>query len=239
MTDQDFKVDTKGLKNEPIKLRSGVIIRPNYVNPYHIRWASKSGMCVIASYDDEAHGRLLHISVSWDRREPTWPELLDVQGGFAPTLPMMMVLPTPQQYVNNHQFALNMFEIPKGWLEQLAEVQGPAIAQGKLHDGLEVTTNGGVVVLSQRGVKPSWERLVMFRKQYFTMDRSAMVWWDAPGIVKPDLKVVRLAFTPVAWEAGAAVGIPGMTHSEARAVVMQHKYANGEVPVKRRRRVSR
>ncbi len=60
-----------------------------------------------------------HLSVSRTDRLPTWEELRDARYELVPdAATMALLLPPRAEYVNVHEFCLQMYEIPGEYIEQ-------------------------------------------------------------------------------------------------------------------------
>lgn len=74
------------------------------------------GMVALASYDPTPHGLLLHVSVSYRNRMPSWADLALIRAAFFPAdKDVIQVLPKQGEYVNIHQHCLHLFEAPAEW----------------------------------------------------------------------------------------------------------------------------
>lgn len=74
------------------------------------------GLAVIASYDVTPHGLLLHVSMSYANRLPSWAELTLIRAAFyPPDLDVIQVLPRGGEYVNVHPYCLHLFAAPEAW----------------------------------------------------------------------------------------------------------------------------
>lgn len=79
-------------------------------------YACADGMRVIASYDPSAHGTLLHVSVSYAKRDPRWYDLKQLrQAFFPPDVDVIQVLPRAGEYVNIHSHTFHLFQAPESW----------------------------------------------------------------------------------------------------------------------------
>jgi hypothetical protein len=81
------------------------------------------GLRVIATLDRPlehivqggAH-HLLHVSLSYPEHLPAWWEVTAVKDAiFGPMVDAMMVLPRASDYVNIHQFVLQLWQMPLAW----------------------------------------------------------------------------------------------------------------------------
>jgi hypothetical protein len=60
-----------------------------------------------------------HLSVSHPERLPTWEEMRDARYTLVPDqATMVLLLPPKSEYVNVHEFCLQMYEIPSEYIEQ-------------------------------------------------------------------------------------------------------------------------
>lgn len=86
------------------------------------QWPSpyKSGrLRALFSIDETHHGALRHLSVSHKNRTPTWEELLQARSiFFEDDTDCMMVMPVAEDYVNVHQYAFHIWQIPEKWAVQ-------------------------------------------------------------------------------------------------------------------------
>lgn len=75
------------------------------------------GLRVIASVDPHPeYGPLLHVSLSFPNRLPTWEDIKQVRAAFySPNIDCMMVLPRAEHYVNLHSFVFHIWQCPQGW----------------------------------------------------------------------------------------------------------------------------
>lgn len=85
--------------------------------PHGRRWATVDGLSVIASIDDTPRfGPLLHVSLAWPDRNPTWGEITAVRGAFFPRdVDAMMVMPRAEDYVNVHAYCFHLWQTPTEW----------------------------------------------------------------------------------------------------------------------------
>jgi hypothetical protein len=74
------------------------------------------GMLVLATIDNTHHGRLLHCSLSYDHRDPTWEEIKAVRAAFLPAgVDAGMLLPREADYVDVHPFCYHVWQLPVEW----------------------------------------------------------------------------------------------------------------------------
>lgn len=60
-----------------------------------------------------------HLSISHAKRLPTWEEVRDARYALIPDeATMALLLPPMAEYVNVHEFCLQMYEIPAEYIEQ-------------------------------------------------------------------------------------------------------------------------
>lgn len=79
-------------------------------------WDGGDGMRVIASSDENQHGTLLHVSLSYPDRNPSWEDIKQVRGAFyAEDIDCMMVLPKTADYVNLHPHTFHIWQTPVEW----------------------------------------------------------------------------------------------------------------------------
>ena len=59
-----------------------------------------------------------HLSISHPRRLPTWEEVRDARYALVPDeATMALLLPPSSEYVNVHEFCLQMYEIPGEYID--------------------------------------------------------------------------------------------------------------------------
>lgn len=60
-----------------------------------------------------------HLSVSHETRMPTWEEVRDARYALVPDeATMALLLPPRAEYVNVHEFCLQMYEIPREYIDE-------------------------------------------------------------------------------------------------------------------------
>lgn len=76
-----------------------------------------SGFRVGASLDDtERWGPLLHVSMSYNDRDPSWEEIKLVKAAlFPPDVDAGMILPRAENYVNLHSHCFHLVRLPQVW----------------------------------------------------------------------------------------------------------------------------
>lgn len=101
----------------PITLASGQRLTHagHYVGANAQVYRGDRGMLVLVSEDATPHGALLHVSVSYADRNPTWAELVDVKEQFFGDIDVMMVLPKRADYVNIHHHTFHLWQTPVAW----------------------------------------------------------------------------------------------------------------------------
>jgi hypothetical protein len=80
-------------------------------------YSGPKGLRVIGTTDlTQAFGPLVHISVSYADRDPTWAEIKAARAVFfPPTMDAMMVLPAEDYYVNLHPHTFHVIQMPERW----------------------------------------------------------------------------------------------------------------------------
>jgi hypothetical protein len=64
-------------------------------------WSGPQQLIVLCSLDESRHGRLLHVSLSYQRRDPPWADIKLVRYLFYPrNIDVMMMLPCDDDYVS-------------------------------------------------------------------------------------------------------------------------------------------
>lgn len=80
-------------------------------------YRSRVGLLVIASIDQTRKwGPLLHVTMSYKDRNPSWREIRLIKDAFYGTArDAMMVLPREPDYVNVHRHCFHLWETPESW----------------------------------------------------------------------------------------------------------------------------
>jgi hypothetical protein len=79
-------------------------------------WAGPKDLVVQASSDLTPHGRLLHVSLSFPDRNPSWRDIRQVRDACYPAdVDVMLVLPRSGDYVNVHQHCFHLWQMPVEW----------------------------------------------------------------------------------------------------------------------------
>ena len=74
------------------------------------------GLKVIATLDPTPRGTLLHVSLSYARRDPSWDDLKQIRYAFYPAdIDVMLVLPRIADYVNVHEHCFQLWQCPAPW----------------------------------------------------------------------------------------------------------------------------
>jgi hypothetical protein len=107
------------LSNGRVLIRTGEVSwRVNGVKLTGMMWTGIQSLCVITSLDDcrDGLGPLLHVAVAYHDHLPDWETMHAVRDAFYPDdVDVMMMLPRRQNYVNDHEFSLHMFQTPAAW----------------------------------------------------------------------------------------------------------------------------
>lgn len=73
-------------------------------------------MLVLATMDQTPHGDLLHVSLIYPNRLPSWEDLRQVKDAFfGDDLDAMMVIPKAEDYINVHQYCFHIWQTPRTW----------------------------------------------------------------------------------------------------------------------------
>lgn len=79
-------------------------------------WICSDGMLVSASMDRTHHGRLLHVALSYPDHYPSWEDIKAVRYAFYPaTVDVAMMLPQDKDYINIHEYCMQMWQTPVEW----------------------------------------------------------------------------------------------------------------------------
>lgn len=113
-------------KPQAIRLNDGQILR--FIERVTMRDPATGTVChalyfngpkqlkVIASIDPTPHGALLHVSLSYPNRDPSWDVIKAIRAAFyGDDIDVMIVLPKAEDYVNRHDHCFHLWETPKKW----------------------------------------------------------------------------------------------------------------------------
>jgi hypothetical protein len=80
-------------------------------------YVARTGMLVMATVDATVRfGDLLHCSISYRDRNPSWREIRLVKDAFyGADRDAMIVLPRERDYINVHQHCFHLWEMPQAW----------------------------------------------------------------------------------------------------------------------------
>lgn len=80
-------------------------------------WQCNDGLRVLGSMDETPnHGNLLHVSLSYEHRDPSWHDIKQVRYAFfGEDIDCMMVLPKLSHYVNLHPHTFHIWQTPTEW----------------------------------------------------------------------------------------------------------------------------
>ena len=97
-------------------LSDPVVVGPNGETTRLGWWWSADGLRVAGSMDRTPHGRLLHVSVSYEDHAPTWDDIKVVRQAFYPDdIDVAMMLPQKRDYVNVMPYCFHMWQTPVEW----------------------------------------------------------------------------------------------------------------------------
>ena len=89
-------------------------------------WRSENNLVIICGREPCGPKGAIrwHLSISHNRRNPTWEEIRDVRYSLIPDNVMVaMFLPPAEQYVNAHPFCFHLYEVES----EEAEIAKPKI----------------------------------------------------------------------------------------------------------------
>ncbi len=99
-----------------VKLQDGRMLRAVDETCGGLGYTCLDGMHVIASYDPSPHGLLLHVSVSYAKKDPRWNDLRLLRDAFFPDhVDVVQVFPRRGQYVNAMEHCFHLFQAPGEW----------------------------------------------------------------------------------------------------------------------------
>ena len=77
----------------------------------------QAGMSIIAALDESrAWGPLLHVSIAFAHRSPSWREIKALKALFyGPDVAAMMILPEEENFVNAHPNCFHLWQTPEAW----------------------------------------------------------------------------------------------------------------------------
>jgi hypothetical protein len=79
-------------------------------------WVTSDRLVVVATIDNHEHGRLLHVSISYPKRDPSWGIIKAVRDAFyPPDVDVAMMLPRQEDFINLHQHCFQMHQLPEKW----------------------------------------------------------------------------------------------------------------------------
>jgi hypothetical protein len=79
-------------------------------------WLTADAFKVIASMDVSRWGSVLHVSMSYPDRDPSWEDILQTRYTFYPKeIDIMMILPRDGEYVNTHTHCFQIRQCPEPW----------------------------------------------------------------------------------------------------------------------------
>lgn len=73
------------------------------------------GGSIIISTDEGSHGILLHASIALDNYDPSWEMIKALKAAVFGDIDAMMVLPRQVDYVNVHEHAFHLWQMPEKW----------------------------------------------------------------------------------------------------------------------------
>jgi len=173
-----------------------------------IGYQARDGLTLMASHDTEAHGTLLHLSVSRSDRLPSWPELLDAWRSFTappdPPAQPMLILPRWSRHVNLHSFCLHLFAVPPTWHAAFALARTTATLV-RIPEDRVPHANRSTTTLRLRGSLgcPAYALTRKIRNLAFANHTDVAVLFDLPDRQSP--RDLILTPTPEPWEAGRGV----------------------------------
>lgn len=101
-----------------LRLSDGRLLRLQGPGPMPgtLWWQTPNGLRVLASRDSTQHGMLLHVSISYKNRNPSWDDIKAVRAAFYPgNIDVMMMLPKEEDYVNLHEHVFHLWQTPVSW----------------------------------------------------------------------------------------------------------------------------
>jgi hypothetical protein len=93
----------------------GIIDRPDTSG--QAAYEGPNGLTVLATIDNTPRfGPLLHVSLSYRKRDPFWSEIKAAREAFfPPDIDVMMMLPRESDYVNLHPHTFHLIQTPERW----------------------------------------------------------------------------------------------------------------------------
>lgn len=119
-TPTGHKVEPRApLPTTDLKLADGRVLRlmgKAPVVPGALAWRTENRLAAPAGVEETPHGRLLHVSMSYSSRDPSWDDIKAVRAAFYPAdVDVMMVLPKAEDYVNVHHHTFHLWQTPVAW----------------------------------------------------------------------------------------------------------------------------
>ena len=83
----------------------------------HAVYEGPNHLAVVVTIDNTPRfGPLLHVSLSYSRRDPFWSEIKAAREAFFPSdVDVMMMLPREADYVNLHPHTFHLVQTPERW----------------------------------------------------------------------------------------------------------------------------
>lgn len=83
----------------------------------HAAYDGPNGLVVVMTIDNTPRfGPLLHVSLSYRKRDPFWSEIKAAREAFfPPDIDVMMMLPAERDYVNLHPHTFHLIQTPERW----------------------------------------------------------------------------------------------------------------------------
>jgi hypothetical protein len=83
----------------------------------HAAYDGPNRLAIVVTIDNTPRfGPLLHVSLSYRRRDPFWSEIKAAREAFfPPSIDVMMMLPRESDYVNLHPHTFHLIQTPETW----------------------------------------------------------------------------------------------------------------------------
>lgn len=79
-------------------------------------WITSDRLLVVATIDNHEHGKLLHVSLSYPKRDPSWGIIKAVRDAFyPPDVDVAMMLPRHEDFINVMPHCFQMHQCPEKW----------------------------------------------------------------------------------------------------------------------------
>lgn len=113
--DQKLQATSRiSILGQPLSLAIGGIKGVSDLMLDSIAYTNKT-LVVLVSLDNTPHGILMHASISYADRDPTWDEIKSMKDAVFGDTDVMMVLPRSDHYINLQTHTFHLWQMPVEW----------------------------------------------------------------------------------------------------------------------------